>query len=321
VTRRAETRDYWQVVYEVQAAPWPASPRSGSTPTSDLTRPRLVTQPGQALDESVASEDARSLARVAERAGHAGARVEVVAPEGGGDVPVVFRVQAGTRTLVASVNVETPVTLPARSAARELLVRAGSAYRIRDVARDRNALLTAYRDAGYPQAEVTPETTFSEDRREAKVVLRVVPGPRLSVDHVVVAGLERTEEEVVRREITLKEGEPLGQQEVIESQRRLGALGLFQKVSVAEIDPETAGQRTVLVTAEEGPLTTVSYGLGYSEADLLRGSVEVTRRNLFGMDRAITAFARLSFKGSRFLLCDRRRRPIASDARSRAPRP
>ena len=41
----------------------------------------------------------------------------------------------------------------------------------------------------------------------------------------------------------------------------------------------------MVVRAEEAPLTTVSYGVGYAEQDLLRGSVEVTRRNLFGMDR------------------------------------
>src|SRR5207247_679553 len=83
-----------------------------------------------------------------------------------------------------------------------------------------------------------------------------------------------------RPRMTGKEGGPLGQQQVIESQRRLGALGLFQRVSVAEVDPESAGQRTLLVSAEEAPLTTVAYGIGYSENDLLRGSLEVTRRNL-----------------------------------------
>ena len=47
---------------------------------------------------------------------------------------------------------------------------------------------------------------------------------------------------------------------------------------------------------------TLAYGLGYGERDKIRGSVEVTRRNLFGMDRALTAFVRASFQGSRFLL-------------------
>ena len=80
----------------------------------------------------------------------------------------------------------------------------------RDLARDRDTVLAAYRNGGYLQAEVTPEVTFSEDRAAAAVVLRVAPGAPTTVDHVVVAGLERTKETVVRRELAVKEGEPLG---------------------------------------------------------------------------------------------------------------
>jgi len=330
VSRRAETRGSREVlVYEVRPGP---QSRVGvvdiEADVPDLDWPRLDSRPGEPLVEAVMSEDARKLTRALEDAGHTASSVETVAPDGGGDVPVAFRIHAGPRTVVASVKVDASEPLPPESAARELRVRAGAPYRVRDVARDRDALLTAYRDAGYAQAEVTPETKLSEDRREASVVLRVTPGPRLSVDHVVVAGLERTDEDVVRREITLQEGGPLGQQQVIESQRRLGALGLFQRVTVAEIDPETPGQRTVLVSAEEGPLTTVAYGIGYSENDQLRGSLEVTRRNLFGMDRTLSAFARLSFKGSRFLatfrepyFLGRRQEMFASGFREEGERP
>ncbi|HEY2941140.1 MAG TPA: BamA/TamA family outer membrane protein [Vicinamibacteria bacterium] len=330
VSRHEETRGPRElVVYEVHpgALAQVASVRIDAD-VSDVEWPRLATGPGRPLRDADTAEDARRITRALEDSGHASARVEVVAPEGGGEVPVVFRARAGPRTLVASVRVDSSVPLPADNPARELSVRVGFPYRIRDVARDRNALLTAYRDAGYAQAEVTPEAVLSEDRRQADVVLRVAAGPRLSVDHVVVAGLERTDEEVVRREITVREGGPLGQQQVIESQRRLGALGLFQRVSVAEIDPESPGQRTLLVSAEEAPLTTVAYGIGYSENDLLRGSLEVTRRNLFGMDRTLSAFARLSFRGSRFLttfrepyFLGRRQEMFASGFREEGERP
>jgi len=133
------------------------------------------------------------------------------------------------------------------------------------------------------------------------VVLRVRPGPRVRVDQVVIAGLRRTSETVVRREMLLKEGEPLGLQKVLDSQRRLAALGIFERVSVSELDPETPAVRSLLVAAQEAPVTTVAYGLGYAELDRVRASVEVTRRNLFGYDRSLSTFARVSFRGSRLL--------------------
>jgi outer membrane protein assembly factor BamA len=121
------------------------------------------------------------------------------------------------------------------------------------------------------------------------------------VDHIVISGLRRTREEVVRRELLLEEAQPLGLQKILESQRRLSALGVFRRVSITEMDPESEERRSLVVSLDEAPVTTVAYGVGYAERDRLRGSVEVSRRNLFGMDRSLSTFARVSFTGSRLL--------------------
>lgn len=289
------------LVYEVQ--PGPQARVESVRVAGDEEAPTgvaLATRPGLPLDDRTVAADARALQRALEEAGYAEARVDPEVPEGGGDLPVVFRLRPGPLRTVASVAVEAATPLPADARSREGHLRPGGPYRLRDLARDRNTLLAAYRDAGYPQVEVTPEVSFAEDG-QARVVLRIAPGPQVRVDHVVIAGLRGTREEVVRRELLVKEGEPLGQERVLESQRRLGALGIFERVSLAEMDPETPERRSVIVAAEEAPLTTVAYGIGYAERDLLRGSVEVTRRNLFGLDRSLSTFARYSFRGSRFL--------------------
>jgi outer membrane protein insertion porin family len=160
-----------------------------------------------------------------------------------------------------------------------------------------------YRNAGYLEAEVAPEVTFTADRSEARVVLRVTPGTRTTVDHVVITGLKATREQVVRRELLLQEGEPLGLQKVLDSQRQLGVLGIFQRVNIAEMDPESPERRTLVVEAEEAATTSVGYGVGYAERDLLRLGAEVARRNLGGLDRTMSVFVRASLKGNhRFLV-------------------
>src|SRR4029079_8938613 len=151
---------------------------------------------------------------------YAAAKVETDIPDGGGVLPVVFRVQAGAPTLVQSFDVRPPVALPAKAAPSTWHVKAGEPYRASDVALDRNALITAYRNAGFPQPEVTPEVAFSDDKAAAAVVLKVSPGARIDVDHIVVAGLRVTKPVVVRRGMRVKGGEQLGCEKVLESQRR-----------------------------------------------------------------------------------------------------
>ena len=143
---------------------------------------------------------------------------------------------------------------------------------------------------------------LSEARDEARVSLVVEPGQRTIVEHVVLAGLDRTRDVTVEREMLLRPGEPFSFERVLESQRRLSSLGIFERVQISELDPGRERRRDVVVGVQEAPRTSWSWGVGYSEQDRLRGSVEVTRRNLGGLGRTASVFARGSFRGSRFLL-------------------
>jgi outer membrane protein insertion porin family len=289
-----------RIVYRAEPGPQARAASVRLLGAPDSLQPILLTREGEPLQDRLLEEDTRRLKRVLEDEGYAEARVDLEVPEGGGQLPVVFRVRPGTRSLVASLDVRADVAPLDKSWSSELRERPTLPYRVRDLAQDRADLQARYRNAGYLRALVTPELSFSEDGSEAHVVLRVDAGPRTTVDGIVVTGLERTQEAVVRRELLVEEGRPLGLQAVLESQRRLSALGLFENVSISELDA-TEASRTLVVHAHEGPLTTVAYGLGYAERDLLRGSAEATRRDLFGMDRSLSGLARVSFRSSRLL--------------------
>jgi outer membrane protein insertion porin family len=260
----------------------------------------VETRTGMPLRDDLVAEDVRALRDALRERGHVDARVEAVVRDGGGHLPVVFRVEPGLATLVERITVEASLP-PGEEVTTELLLRAGQPYRVRALAADRSRVTTAYRNAGYLDAEVEPKILFSEDRTRAEVTLQVAPGSRLEVGQVLVTGLERTQEEVVLREVPLERGRALSLEKLLEGQRRLSALGLFERVSLTPLDGER-GTRDVLVSLSESPVTTIAYGLGYSERDLFRGSVEVTRRNLFGLDRSLTAFGRVAFRGQRFVL-------------------
>ena len=101
-------------------------------------------------------------------------------------------------------------------------------------------------------------------------------GPRTLVDHVLVTGNERAGEDLIRREMVLQPGKPLGDDAMLESQRRLAALGLFRRVRIVDIPHQTSPNRDVLVEVEESPSTTLDYG----------GGVEAGRRVRLADDAA-----------------------------------
>jgi outer membrane protein insertion porin family len=264
----------------------------------------LRTQVGRPLEDAALGEDARLIRTRLEALGHFEARVDGEVADGGGSLPVVFVARPGPRAVVREVRTVSP-PLPVAGDDRgpeELALREGQPYRVQDVAKSRETLLSVWRRAGHLQVRVASEVVLSEARDEARVSLVVEPGQRTIVEHVVLAGLDRTRDVTVEREMLLRPGEPFSFERVLESQRRLSSLGIFERVQISELDPGRERRRDVVVSAQEAPRTSWSWGVGYSEQDRLRGSVELTRRNLAGLGRTASVFARGSFRGSRLLL-------------------
>jgi outer membrane protein insertion porin family len=274
----------------------------------------VTTRAGQPYRQQQVEHDVQALKRALAERGFADAQVEADAPAHAASTPLVVRIRPGRRLTLASVNVLSPVALPGATP-QDLGMSAGDPYRAGEVARARAALTATYHNAGYTQAAISVETTPAADRSSVALTFRVDPGSSLEIEHVLVAGLQYTHEEVVRRELLIHGGEPLRWDRVLESHRRLSALALFRGVSVYELDPDESERRTLVFGVEEGARTRLNFGLGAAGISTqqnaaprigdvnptLRLTGEVTRRNLGGLDRDVSLFARIGFSGLRFL--------------------
>jgi outer membrane protein insertion porin family len=119
----------------------------------------------------------------------------------------------------------------------------------------------------------------------------------------MVSGMEHTRDYVVQRELEVHAGEPLSQQDQLNTQTRLYDLGIFSKVDTAVQNPEGSDpKKNVLVQLQEAKRYTFTYGLGLEFATGLpagatsptgkagvspRIEFDVTRLNFGGRDQTI----------------------------------
>src|SRR5260370_35378203 len=68
-----------------------------------------------------------------------------------------------------------------------------------------------------------------------RLVYHIEEGPQIRVRGIFVSGYDHTRPGVIRREVRVKPKEPLREGDVVESQRRLYNLGIFNRVT---IDPQ-----------------------------------------------------------------------------------
>lgn len=229
-----------------------------------------------------------------------------------GRVEVRIVVREGVQTRVGAITITGNSAIPAGRLLDAMKVRAGDAYDEPLVAADREAVLLQYLNDGYASATVAVETPLSADRRRVDLAYRVVENTRVFVDHIIIVGNTKTGDETIERELLLQPGKPLGYDALIESQRRLTALGLFRRVRVTEVPHPGEPRRDLLITVEEADRTSLAYGAGAEvipitvagpggvaeqQYDLApRGSFEMGRRNLWGKNRSVNLFSRFSFR-------------------------
>lgn len=292
---------------------------SGNTsiPLTDLQQ-RLRIRPGQSYSDASIEADRAMVEDLYRRSGFAAVQTQVAtesqpAVAGAIDVPVAIRIAVteNVRTIVGSVRIEGGQAVVASDLRQSLALQPGQPFSLIELGIDRDALQLRLANLGFQSATVTANPGISADGSRADVVFGVREGQRIVVDHVLVVGNQRTRSATIERELQFKSGDPLGLEQVNETQRRLTALGLFRRVRITELAHGSEAKRDVLVSVEEAPVTTIGYGGGVEVGQLLRteeessvasGRIEfapraffeVGRRNLFGKNRSINLFTRVS---------------------------
>ena len=221
----------------------------------------------------------------------------------------------GPRMTIAALVFDGVEAWPFDRLEETVAARIGEPFYGPQVSDDRDALLSLYLNDGYEQAVVVVEPQFADDLRTVDLVFRVDEGRQVLVDHVLIVGNRRVDSETIRGELALAPGDPLGLDDVAETRRRLNALGMFRGLDIREFSHGSVDRRDVIIEVEEAPATTLAYGGGLEVSQRLRrdsgdegsaaveriefaprGSFQIGRRNLWGKNRSINLFTRVSVR-------------------------
>jgi len=286
--------------------------------TPEQLRPALLKlQANDVFVESNLSTAVTAIAGQYQRLGYAQAKVTAGVNEVPSSSPAlgfvrpVITITEGPMTAIGAVTFEGNEKVPAEQLRAVITSQTGAPYYEPRVVADHEAVLLEYLNRGFASANVVVIPTPNAEGTRADLRFRITEGTQTIVDHVLIVGNTRTDSQVIKRELLIQEGKPLGLEDLVESQRRLGALGLFRRIRVEEMS-HGASTSDVLVTVEEGAATTFSYGGGLEAAKRLRkdadgqavdrlefaprGFFDVGRRNIGGKNRSADLYTRLGLR-------------------------
>ncbi len=196
-------------------------------------------------------------------------------PEG---VVVIFLVVENP--IVQQVEITGNTVIPTEEIRAALGVQEGKVLNTVDLRTGARNVEKLYQDRGYILVRVA-DVAFQNGRLRVEI-------REGRVERIELRGLRRTRPVVVRRLLTVREGDVLNLQRVQSDLQEVFATGLFENVR-ADPQPGSDPDRVVLVIAvEERPSREVGGGVGYSPQAGFLGRVQLTERNLHGMGRSLS---------------------------------
>jgi outer membrane protein assembly complex protein YaeT len=277
-----------------------------AVPTEEL-RTLVKLAPGDPFVTARLDALAAAIKQLYQRRGFANVAVNSGANEvSDGLLKPTIVITEGLKVLVGRATVEGNKAVKTEDLLRVIESRPEQPFYAPTVATDREKIRVAYLNAGFQSVQVTVTPVLASDGAHADLPFKVAEGPQTIIDHILIVGNTRTDPAVIRRELQVHEGQPLGQDALVESQRRLSALGLFRRVRIAPLQHGSPTNPDVIVTVEEALRTTIGYGGGLEidrilnadaqqETDVApRGFFEIGRRNLWGKNRTANLYTRLA---------------------------
>jgi outer membrane protein insertion porin family len=101
-----------------------------------------------------------------------------------------------------------------------LTLKAGDDFNRAVLVRDLTAVKTLYHDDGYANVDAEPQTQLDGDKREVTIRVPIKRGAAVRFGRIEVRGNAKTSDYVIRREMTIVEGQPYSETGLETSRRR-----------------------------------------------------------------------------------------------------
>ncbi len=229
------------------------------------------------------------------------------------EISVLYTVVEGTQQKFGDVALN-GIDASRMDAIKPLLnAGSGQPYSLITLSGDRDAILQYYLSNGFDQVRVEVSQTVQDaDKSLTDVAFNVTEGKQVFIGKVLESGRHYTRQKIVDKQLRVHPADPLDQSALLETQRNLYNLALFNEVNAAVQNPTgDAELKNVLVQLTEAKRWDVTYGFGFEAQTGLpacnyctqqgttaaqegkagvspRGSLDITRINLRGTDNSLT---------------------------------
>lgn len=180
------------------------------------------------------------------------------------------------------VTVQLPKLNPSCLNTGIILFEKGEWFNSKEVEKTVDKLVNAIGEQGFAFVEVEPQFKRNLETLTIDVNFVVKEGRHVYINRIDIIGNDRTNEEVIRREFRLVEGDAYNSVKLKRSEQRLHNLDYFKKVDIKQEETTAPDKVDLKVEVEDKPTGSLQFSGGYSTVDGPLASITMNERNLMG---------------------------------------
>ncbi len=151
---------------------------------------------------------------------------------------------------------------------------------------------------GYAFTKIEPSIKRNKKKKTIDLEYIIEETPRIYINEINISGNVRTLEEVIRRELRIREGDPYNTTKIKRSKQRINNLGFFERVDFKINRVGAENKVNIEIEVKEKKTGELNFGIGYSTVDKATGNIGIKERNLFGTGQELSINTQKSY--SRF---------------------
>lgn len=207
----------------------------------------------------------------------------------GRDLNLEYVISEGTRTIIKTVEITGNKKLYSVQIRHAINLADEAPYNVIDIGDARRRVLSLYTRYGYLDASVDVESRIDVDN--AYLTFKITENKPSIIGKIILKGNLKTKTKIIMREFTFNEGESYNSEEISRTKQHLYKLGIFSEVAIDVLDGgiETDDRiiKDILVSLKEGKSGSVEISLGYGDYEQVRGTLELSYRNIGGYNRQV----------------------------------
>ena len=207
------------------------------------------------------------------------------------EINLLVEIHEGPQYKIRDINFKGDFLNVSEEQIMQLLgISSGQIFKNKDLVSGLQEINNYFGDQGFAFSKINANTNENKDLKEVDITIDINVNDRIYINRIIITGNTRTQDDVIRREINLFEGQQYSKSELDKSISNIKRLAFFKNVDMKSSRlADDADKVDIFIEVDENKTGELSIGLSQSNTTGAAFTFGIKERNFLGTGNVLNA--------------------------------